>query len=95
MDNLSSNVKTSKQFKKDVKGLKSTRRYSLDKLKDMINLIVAGKQIPEKHNLHRMKERKNLWNCHLQGDWVLLYEKDPVTNEVYLVRTGTHSDLFR
>ncbi|MHC2332162.1 mRNA interferase YafQ [Bradyrhizobium sp. USDA 4454] len=30
--------------------------------------------------------------CHVQGDWCLIYQNN--TDELVLVRTGTHSDIF-
>lgn len=32
--------------------------------------------------------------CHLEYDWLLIYEIDDEVKEVYFARTGTHSDLF-
>jgi mRNA interferase YafQ len=32
--------------------------------------------------------------CHLELDWLLIYEIDDEIKEVYFARTGTHSDLF-
>jgi mRNA interferase YafQ len=33
-----------------------------------------------------------MWECHIEADWLLIYNVTP--NEVLLVRTGTHLDLF-
>ncbi|CEO17803.1 mRNA interferase YafQ [Rickettsia monacensis] len=36
---------------------------------------------------------ENIWDCHIEPDWLLLYYLD---DEVLrLERTGTHSDLFK
>ncbi|MDE7288914.1 MAG: type II toxin-antitoxin system YafQ family toxin, partial [Oscillospiraceae bacterium] len=32
--------------------------------------------------------------CHIQPDWLLIYEVDNGDLILYLTRTGTHSDLF-
>jgi mRNA interferase YafQ len=32
------------------------------------------------------------WNCHIQPDWLLIYQT--TDDEVRLARTGTHADLF-
>lgn len=37
-------------------------------------------------------EWKGVWECHIEPDWLLIYSVTP--NEVVLIRTGTHSDLF-
>jgi mRNA interferase YafQ len=31
--------------------------------------------------------------CHIGGDWLLLYRCSG--SDIYYIRTGTHSDLFR
>jgi mRNA interferase YafQ len=33
-----------------------------------------------------------VWECHIEPDWLLIYEVRPT--EVLLIRTGTHSELF-
>jgi mRNA interferase YafQ len=32
--------------------------------------------------------------CHINPDWLLLYEKDSEIRIISLYRTGTHADLF-
>jgi len=32
--------------------------------------------------------------CHIEPDWLLIYQIDDEIKEVYFVRTGTHSDLY-
>ncbi|MDR1320862.1 MAG: type II toxin-antitoxin system YafQ family toxin [Gracilibacteraceae bacterium] len=32
--------------------------------------------------------------CHIEPDWLLVYQIDDEINEVYFVRTGSHSDIF-
>ncbi len=34
------------------------------------------------------------WECHIQPDWLLVWEQDDEIRLISLVRTGTHSDLF-
>jgi mRNA interferase YafQ len=32
--------------------------------------------------------------CHIEPNWLLVYQIDDETKEVYFVRTGSHSDIF-
>ena len=32
--------------------------------------------------------------CHVEPDWLLIYQIDDDIKEIYFARTGTHSDLF-
>src|ERR1041385_7169307 len=53
----------------------------------------GGGAPPAALGAHRLSgEWKGLWECHIEPDWLLIYE---VTDrEVLLIRTGTHRDLF-
>lgn len=43
---------------------------------------------------HPLKgDKHNTRDCHIQNDWVLFYIKKG-KDELQLVRTGTHADLF-
>ena len=42
----------------------------------------------------RVAEVLDFVECHIQGDWVLIYEIDPVARTVTFHHTGSHSDLF-
>jgi len=45
-----------------------------------------------------LAEKRGKWKgtleCHVEPDWLLIYEIDKSTGEVTFHRTGTHSDLF-
>jgi len=42
------------------------------------------------HKLHGVYE--GLWECHIEFDWLLVYNVTP--EEVIVYRTGSHDDLF-
>ena len=84
-------VRTS-QFKKDFKrALK--RGFNIEKLKGLIELLLKEGKLPQKYRDHILSgEYKHCRECHIQPDWLLIYcTKD---NELILIRTGTHADLF-
>ncbi|MCU0288190.1 MAG: type II toxin-antitoxin system YafQ family toxin [Acidobacteria bacterium] len=37
---------------------------------------------------------KDHMECHIEPDWLLIYRIDRKYNELILVRTGSHSELF-
>lgn len=80
------------QFKSDLK--KQTKRgKDLQKLKEVIELLVASEPLPPKHRDHPLTGNWIGWrDCHLEPDWLLIYRI--LTDELILGRTGTHSDLF-
>jgi mRNA interferase YafQ len=51
--------------------------------------------LPKKFLPHKLSgQYKDNWECHIKPDWLLIWNIDDQANEIWLVRTGTHSDLF-
>lgn len=84
-------------YRKELK-LMLKRGKKVQRIFDVVKLILdnANKGIehhlllPEKYRLHKLSNE--LWDCHIEPDWLLLFYLD---NQVLrLERTGTHSDLF-
>jgi mRNA interferase YafQ len=82
------------KFKKDFKVV-SKRNYDLQLLKQIIALLIETGTVSEKYNPHKLRGKYNdNMECHIQSDWLLIWIIDDESNEIWLVRTGTHSDLF-
>lgn len=81
-------------FEKDVKRLQKSGRYDLNKLKQVMITLINRQPLTELYRNHKIKEFENRWDCHIQGDWVLIYEIDKAKNTIYFVRTGTHAEIF-
>ena len=83
-----------KKFAKDIKAAKK-RSYDLALLDEIIKKLANDIPLPRKNKDHSLKGKfKNLRECHVLPDWLLVYEKDAGELYLYLMRTGTHSDLF-
>ena len=81
------------RFKKQFKLLQK-RGMEMIKLHEVMQMIVNKEPLPPKHCNHPLHgEWKGAFDCHIQGDWVLIYEPDHKANTVTFHRTGTHSDL--
>lgn len=84
----------SNQFKKDLK-LAAKRGFPSEKLRTVINTLAAGKKLPPKHKDHELTGNyKGFRECHVMPDWLLVYRIEKQELELFLFRTGTHSDLF-
>jgi mRNA interferase YafQ len=80
------------QFKRDVKRAKK-RGKGMTKLRDLILLLAGETPLPVRFKDHPLSgEWKQYRDCHVEPDWLLLYKID--ANDLYLVRTGSHADLF-
>lgn len=88
-------VIASNQFGKDYK--KCTKRHlPIDVLDELIIAIAASKILPAKYKLHKLSGiYKNCWECHIQPDWLLIWQVDEEEKLIQLIRTGSHSDLFK
>ncbi len=81
-----------KRFEKDIAKAKK-RGKNLKKLLDIVALLLKEKPLPAKNRNHKLQgEFKDFWECHIEPDWLLIYQKG--SNTIVLSRTGTHADLF-
>ena len=84
------------QFKKDYK-IAVKRGCNIDELQKVIGLLAGEQPLPEKYRDHALtncKEYKDVRECHIQPDWLLIYKVCNDSLILKLIRTGTHSDLF-
>ena len=80
------------QFGRDVK-LAERRGKDLSKLRELILLLAEGHLLPPRYKDHPLAgDWKHFRDCHIEPDWLLIYKIEG--DDLYLVRTGTHSDLF-
>lgn len=80
------------QFKKDFKKLRSSNR-DIDVLKTTILTLAEGEELPESFRDHVLiGNYRDCRECHLAGDWLLIYQRD--AENLVLIRTGSHSELF-
>jgi mRNA interferase YafQ len=65
------------------------------KLREVIDMIADEQPLsPEDCNHPLHGKWKGAFGCHIQGDWILIYEIDPSARTVPFHRTGSHADLF-
>ena len=84
----------SSRFAKDIKTI-AKRGYDLDKIKSIIEDIANGKVLSPKYKDHPLQgEYNGKRECHILPDWLLIYEIRNDELLLYLIRTGSHSDLF-
>jgi mRNA interferase YafQ len=82
----------SAQFRRDVK-LAQRPGKDLSKLRELILLLAEGQPLPPRYKDHPLSgDWKHYRDCHIESDWLLIYKIEG--DDLYLVRTGTHSDLF-
>ena len=88
-------VKFTNQFKKDLK-LAKKQNKNLDKLYEVIGILADGGTLDARYRDHDLSGNyMGTRECHIEPDWLLVYE---IRNEVLvllLYRLGTHAELFK
>jgi mRNA interferase YafQ len=60
----------------------------------VLESLVKDEKLSQKYRDHVLVgQYKGTRECHIEPDWLLIYEL--AESEVVLIRTGSHSDLFR
>ena len=75
-----------KRFEKDLEICKK-RGLKLSLLYTVIEQLKLNGTLPKQY-------RANYWECHIKGDWLLIWEQNDDELILILTSTGTHSDLF-
>jgi len=87
-------IKYQSAFKKDYKRIKK-RGYDTRLLEKVIDLLATEKPLPAAYKDHSLNgDYKGCRECHITPDWLLVYEIMEKELFLYLMRTGTHSDIF-
>ena len=86
-------IRRTSQFKRDVKRMQRQGR-DVEKLKGVLEALVEGEPVAAEYRDHVLVgQYKGTRECHIEPDWLLIYEL--AETEIVLIRTGSHSDLFR
>lgn len=86
-------LKPTSQYKKDYKRFRNNPK-KLEKLFDILELLLQEKPIPEENRPHPLTgDYAGHMECHIEGDFLLIWF-DPHSDVISLVRLGSHSELF-
>ena len=83
-------------FKKELKNLKK-RNKDLSKLTEIVNKLANDEKLDLKkrdNSLVNNLRFQNCRECHIEPDWLLVYKKNYDELILFLIETGSHSDLF-
>lgn len=88
-------IRFQSRFKKDFKLIKK-RGCDENKLWQIVELIANEQPLPPKNRDHLLSgEYVGCRECHIEPDWLLIYEIKSDELILILTRTGSHSDLFK
>ena len=87
-------IKYQSVFKKDYKRIKK-RGYDTRLLEKVVGFLAEEHPLPLEYRDHALSgDYSGCRECHIAPDWLLVYEVADRDLILYLMRTGTHSDLF-
>ena len=80
------------QFKKDLKLLEK-RRKDLDKIFEVMALLIWDEPLPERCREHKLHgDLEGFTECHIEGNWIMVYIEEG--EKITFSFTGTHSDYL-
>lgn len=83
-----------KQMKKDVKSVKKQNKDK-ETFNTVVETLKNGKKLELKYKDHALSGNyRTCRECHIAPDWLLIYKIDKVEKKLYLIRTGSHAELF-
>lgn len=87
-------VRFTNQFKKDYRASKHQGK-NLKKLHDLIEVLANGESLELRKRDHRLIGKyKGCKECHIESDWLLVYEIFGPKKVLMLYRIGSHAELF-
>ena len=84
------------RFKKDYK-IEVKRGCNPKRLEEVLELLQKEEILPSKYRDYQLVNSRNYQNmreCHIEPDWLLVYQIIDDELILRLIRTGSHSDLF-
>ncbi|MFH1326489.1 MAG: type II toxin-antitoxin system YafQ family toxin [Candidatus Falkowbacteria bacterium] len=89
------NFSLSVKFKKDYKKIKRNPNFNKEKLEEVFNILKKGINLDDKYKNHKLSgDYVGCLEFHLKPDILVIYKIDKIKNTIYLIRLGSHSELF-
>lgn len=84
----------SNRFNKDLKRCVK-RGLEIKLVVEAITLLANTGSLPQKYRPHKLvNQKREIWECHIQSDWLMVWEQNDTQLTLLFLQTGTHSDLF-
>ena len=88
-------VKFTNQFKRDLK-LAKKQNKGLDELFEVVSILADGGTLDARYRDHDLSGNyKGTRECHIEPDWLLVYEIRDKVLVLMLYRLGSHSEVFK
>lgn len=82
------------RMKRDAKLMKK-RGKDMEKLVKALSLLATGNPLPAQYKDHSLTGNlQDFRECHIEPDWLLIYQIFDDTLIISVTATGSHADLF-
>ena len=87
-------LELTQKMKRDAKRMKK-RGKDMSKLDAVLRLLASCESLPQKYHDHQLKGvMRDFRECHIEPDWLLVYQIFEDRLVLSATGTGTHSDLY-
>lgn len=91
---MSYSICTTKRFDKSLKKC-IKRGVDVSKLQAVFDLLLESGSLPPQYRPHKLSgDYEGCWECHIESDWLLIWEQNDTALTLLMLDTGSHSDLF-
>lgn len=91
---MSYRVSVSGRFKKDFKRCMK-RGLDMSLITTAMDLLEANGTLPAEYLPHKLVgDRKGQWECHIQPDWLMIWEQNDKQLTLLFLESGSHSDIY-
>ena len=87
-------IEFTNKMKKDLKRVQK-RGKDISKLENILDMLANRQFLAKKHKDHQLSgDLSDFRECHIEPNWLLIYQINENELILYATGTGTHSDLF-
>jgi mRNA interferase YafQ len=87
-------IRYTNKFRKDLKRCVSRGRDP-ELLREVLSLLSSTGTLPARYRRHKLVGNfKDRMECHIQPDWLLVWEQHDRELVMIMTDTGTHADIF-
>lgn len=88
------NIVFTRQMKKDVRAMKK-RGKDIQKLTQVLSQLARGDKLPARNKDHQLTGNlRDFRECHIEPDWLLVYQIQDDLLILSAIATGSHADLL-
>ncbi len=64
-------------------------------IKEAMELLAEKGTLPPKYHPHKLSaNHEGQWECHLEPNWLMVWEQNDTKLTLLFLQTGTHADVF-